>query len=165
MPTRSIFQPSLYKQAFMIAACLMILKKILQTTMHSPVFLHQKAQRSVHIHFYSGLSFFFPIAFVVAPMPFWIPNPLKSPTKIAYLHSFDQKKRPHIDRGGKKTSGLVGKEPLPLSLSLQERFGQQELAFARVWQLEETVMSAILGWTVQCAVCRHLSSFSSKVAK
>lgn len=43
------------------------------------------------------------------------PRPLKSLTKTACLHSSNQKKRLCADGG--KTLGLVGKEPLPLSLS------------------------------------------------
>lgn len=51
-------------------------------------------------------------------------RPLKSPTKTACLHSSNQKKRPCTGGGvgvggvgGCETLGLVGKEPLPLSLS------------------------------------------------
>lgn len=58
-----------------------------------------------------------------------------------------------------KTRVWRGESPCHFLCLVQERFGQQELAFAKLWQLQEAVMSAILGWTVQCAIRRHFSSF------
>lgn len=111
------FTTILYKQAFMIAAYLMILTKKFSGPQFKVLFF--PPERTA---FYTGsLSFgsfiLSGIAFVIGPMPYRSPS-LKRLTKTACLHSSSQKKRPCTDAGGgEKTLGLVGKEPLPLSVS------------------------------------------------
>lgn len=160
MPTRSIFQPFLYKQAFMIAACLMILQKFSKPQCRV---LFLPTRKDGVLYRFTFILVFHPFSYCFCHWTNAVlkPRPLKSLTKIACLHSFNQKKRPLTDEGGKNLRASGEKSPCYFLCPLQERFGQRELAFARLWQLEEAVMSAILGWTVQCVVRRHLSSFSS----
>lgn len=108
-----------------------------------------------------GSFILFGFAFVSGPMPYRSPDRSKGSLK-QHVCTVPTKRNVRALMGGKKTLRLVGKKsPCHFFCPMQERFGQQELAFTRLWQLEEAVMSAILGWTVQCAICRHLSSFSS----
>lgn len=126
--------------------------------MPSPIFLLQKGRRSIRVQFYVRLSSL--LVLLLSPDQCRIEaRTARSLTKTACLHSSKQKKRLSTVRGGGPW-GERGKSPFHFLCPMQERFGQQELAFASLWQLQEAVMSAILGWTVQCAVRRHLSSFS-----
>lgn len=118
MPTRYIFQPFLYKQAFMIAACLMIVQKFSKPQYRVLFSLTRKDSAP---HRFTFTRVFHPLSFCFCYRTIGQTalkrRLLKSLIKIACLYSFNQKKWPSTDRGGGKTSGLVGKEPLPLSLS------------------------------------------------
>lgn len=122
--------------------------RILQTTMQSLIFPTRKDVVLLFgsIHFI-WVFYAFLYCFCHWTNAVLNPGPLKRLTKIACLHSFNQKKRLLTDGEG-GIWGQWGKSPCHFLCPIQERFGQQELAFARLWQLEETVMSAILGWTV-----------------
>lgn len=128
-------------------------------------FSSQRARRSTQVYFYSGLSsFFIIVAFVIGP--YWS----SVAEKLCYTSIFAQfqpkEKSVHckkkISRERKKPQGywrVVG--GLPLFLSHARKVWS---AGAGIWQSKKAVMSAILEWTVPCAACRHLSSFSSQVA-
>lgn len=148
MPTRSIFQTFLYKQVFMIVACLMIL---LEFSKPQCRVLFSPPERTLFYYLGRFILFGSFMRFLYC-FCHWTnavlnPGPLKRLTKIACLHSFNQKQRLLTDGEG-CIWGQWGKSPCHFLCPIQERFGQQELAFARLWQLEETVKSAILGWTV-----------------
>lgn len=131
--------------------------------MQIPIFSTRIGRWPIQVQFYLGLSSFFGIAFVVGINAVSKARTLQKASLKQHVCTVPtKKKRPHTDRGaGRGPWSWWGKSPCHFLCPMQERFGQQELAFARLWQLEEAVMSAILGWTVQYAVRRHLSSFSS----
>lgn len=132
MPTRSILQPFLYKQAFMTAARLMILHKFYEpqcrvlvspppqphpTPPHPP-----HSRQNERTAFSTGSLFFgsfilFRLAFLSPDQSVLQPRAaLKSLTEIECLHSFNQRNARTLTEGA-NSSGLAGKEPLPLSLS------------------------------------------------
>ena len=105
----------------MIAAYLLILakkKKISAKPIQSPI-LPSRKDGVLYRFTFIGVFHPFPYCFCHRTNAVSKPSPLKSPTKTACLHSSNQKKRPCTDGGGGwgGTLGLVGKEPLPLSLS------------------------------------------------
>lgn len=120
MPTRSIFQPFLYKQAFTITAYLMVHAEYSETQCRA-LFFPSNGPHSAQLHFYLRL---FSTNAVSKP------RLLKNLTKTACLHNSTLKKClfPH---GGKKPWGYREKSPCHFLCPMQERSGQQELAIAK----------------------------------
>lgn len=117
MPTRSIFQPFFIQTSIHDSGIPHDPhRKFSRTTMQSPISPNQKGRRSIQVHFLFGSFILFGIAFVIGPMPYRSPDRSIASLK-QHVCSVPTKRNARALRGGIKTSGLVGKEPLPLSLS------------------------------------------------
>lgn len=102
----------------MIAAYLMILTANSRNhNAYSPIFSPPERTALYTGSHLFGSFILFGIAFVIGPMPYRSPDHSKASLN-QHVCSVPTKRNARAPReGGEKTSGLVGKEPLPLSLS------------------------------------------------